>query len=292
MIVPSWRQAVLALAALCCAAGPAAAEPALWCVKGDKAVIYLFGTVHALKADTKWRSPKIDAAFKKSSELWLEVDEDIADPAKAMLMIRDLGLDWSHPLYTHLSKNDMALLDANARTAGINDGEDTLDFFRPWAASMMLDGAAFKKAGYDTKDGVEVTLMTEAKAAKKPIKGMEGFGQHFHFLADLPPKVELEMLKETVHDLENAPKRVGEVIEAWTQGDVDAIAKSNAEMKDSSPELYQTILVQRNQNWAVKIADMMKEPQTRFIAVGAGHLAGPDSLLVQLQSAGITAERL
>jgi uncharacterized protein YbaP (TraB family) len=50
--------------------------------------------------------------------------------------------------------------------------------------------------------------------------------------------------------------------------------------------------VQRNQTWAGKIIAMLQQPGTIFIAVGAGHLAGPDSVQAQLQSRGITVEQV
>jgi uncharacterized protein YbaP (TraB family) len=62
-------------------------------------------------------------------------------------------------------------------------------------------------------------------------------------------------------------------------------------MRLHEPKLYQRLLVQRNQVWATKIAAMLQQPGTVFIAVGAAHLAGPDSVQVQLRKLGISAQR-
>ena len=61
------------------AAGAAFAEPGLWVVKDKDSTIYLFGTVHMLKPDTVWHSPKIDKALGSAKELWLELPT--TDPA-------------------------------------------------------------------------------------------------------------------------------------------------------------------------------------------------------------------
>jgi uncharacterized protein YbaP (TraB family) len=87
------------------------------------------------------------------------------------------------------------------------------------------------------------------------------------------------------------------MIADWTRGDVEAIAKmENDEMKSKQPELYQKLLVDRNQHFSNQIAAMLKDPgpspATAFIAVGAAHLAGPDSVLALLQKQGFQATRV
>ena len=52
------------------------------------------------------------------------------------------------------------------------------------------------------------------------------------------------------------------------------------------------LLVDRNRNWAQWIKQRMTKPGTVFIAVGAGHLAGPDSVQAQLAKLGLKAERV
>ena len=53
--------------------------------------------------------------------------------------------------------------------------------------------------------------------------------------------------------------------------------------------LYEELLTKRNANWVVKIEEMLRGSGTAFIAVGAGHLIGPDSVQVQLKAKGIVA---
>lgn len=63
-------------------------------------------------------------------------------------------------------------------------------------------------------------------------------------------------------------------------------------MKRETPALYQRLLVQRNARWASRIKAMLDTPGTVFIAVGAAHLAGPDSVQAQLQKLGINSARV
>ena len=63
-------------------------------------------------------------------------------------------------------------------------------------------------------------------------------------------------------------------------------------MRDESELMYQSLLVNRNINWAGQIQTLLEGSGTVFIAVGAAHLAGDDSVQAQLARRGITAERV
>src|SRR5688572_10379982 len=80
--------AVSAIAATACAAAPAAepkvASPALWKVADEDTTIYLFGTIHLLPKETKWRSPVFDQAAAGSDTLVVETVIDESNPAATM----------------------------------------------------------------------------------------------------------------------------------------------------------------------------------------------------------------
>jgi len=50
--------------------------------------------------------------------------------------------------------------------------------------------------------------------------------------------------------------------------------------------------VQRNERWVNAITAMIKGSGVKFIAVGAGHLAGPDSVQNALKRRGVRVERV
>jgi hypothetical protein len=52
------------------------------------------------------------------------------------------------------------------------------------------------------------------------------------------------------------------------------------------------MFVERNARWADWIRARMQTPGTVFIAVGAGHLAGKDSVLARLGDLGIYSTRI
>ena len=79
---------------------------------------------------------------------------------------------------------------------------------------------------------------------------------------------------------------------AWSRGDIEAFAPMLRHMQTDSPETYNTMFVERNARWADWIATRMKTPGTIMVAVGAGHLSGPDSVQNKLALLGVKSARV
>jgi len=269
---------------------PVMARPALWVVKRADATIYLFGTVHLLPNDTDWRYPALDRALAASDSLTIELTDD--GPAHMQALVLQYGLDPTHPLADKLSPRENAALASAAQTAGVPGGVRTLQIMRPWLAALTLAVTPLLKAGLDPAHGVDKLLKAQMLAAGKPVDGLETAEQQIRFLADLPPAVELAFLRATLHDANQGSSELTALIGAWKAGDTAAIARlEDEDLRQREPALYQRLLVERNRSWAGKIAAMLQKPGTVFIAVGAAHLAGPDSVQAQLRKLGIDAVR-
>jgi uncharacterized protein YbaP (TraB family) len=271
---------------------PAAAEPALWVAKGPKATIYLFGTIHVLKKNAAWDSPEIANALAQSQELWLEIP-DPGNTNDAQALTQQLGFDPKHPLSSKMSPPVLAHLDAVAKAVGMREGEKTLEPMRPWLASLALEVALLVHAGYDPGSGVEPLLLRQAVTAGKPVRGFETMAQQLHFLADLAPALELQLLQSTLQDFDQGTQEMDALVDAWMSGDDAGIARIFVdEMRKLFPALYRVILVERNEAWAKAIAPMVNGSGVKFIAVGAAHLVGPDSVQIALKRLGVEVERV
>ena len=84
--------ALLALGSAAQAKAPQTARPALWAVSDPDTTIYLFGTIHLLPSNLKWRTAKLDQAMTSSQELVVETVIDEKNPAKLMSAMASLGL--------------------------------------------------------------------------------------------------------------------------------------------------------------------------------------------------------
>ncbi len=283
---------IIAVFALLAAATPAQADPAIWVVKGPHATVYLFGTIHALAKDDKWRSsPKVDAAIKQSQTLWLEIP-NVDDAASMQPLIMQLGMDPAQPLSAKLTPDQLSKLTKDAASSGIPGGEAVFESMKPWLAALMLSLAPLMQAGYDPNSGVELELKPEFVKANKPVKGFETAEQQMHYLADMPDKQQLDFLASELDDYDTAIDKFKQMLAAWSAGDVDALDKlNNAEFRDKYPDLFQTLVVKRNQNFTTQIQDLLKGEGVSFVAVGAGHLVGKEGVPAMLEKQGYKVTR-
>lgn len=273
------------------ASRPAAAPPgpAMWVIRDADSTIYLFGTVHVMKPEAQWRNERISAALAASDELVLEIVE-VDDPNAAMSGIQKYGLDLTRRLSSKLTPEENARLATAARSMGIDPA--MLEPMRPWLVSLQLVIGTLTRAGYDPNAGVDKLLKAEAVRAGKRVTALETVDQQLGFFGSLTPEVELMLLRESLDDFDQAAAAFDPLAEGWLRGDLIALERYMVtEWKDQAPMLYRVLIVNRNADWAEQLEEKLKGSGTSFIAVGAGHLVGPDSVQEHLRRKGIESSR-
>ena len=266
------------------------ADPALWVVKGKQTTIYLFGTIHVLKPDLTWFDEAVKSAFDKADEVKLEIV--MPDPATMQGLVQATGVApaGTPPLTQRLPEGKRAAFTKAVTDLGLP--ANALDRFKPWLAATQLSVAPLSKLGYDSANGPEEVITEAAKQAHKPLSGLETPQQQLGFFGSLSDQAQLQFLESTVDELPTLDKQMASMVDEWARGDPEALAREMNDELKSSPEVAKVLLVDRNRNWAQWIKQRMTKPGTVFIAVGAGHLAGPDSVQAQLAKLGLKAERV
>ncbi|MGB6985537.1 MAG: TraB/GumN family protein [Candidatus Aquilonibacter sp.] len=269
------------------------AAPPLWVVQSATAKIYLFGTVHILGDKVQWRSPELEAAIAESQDLYLEI-ADANNSSEAVTALFKLGVDRDHPLSSELPKNDIALLDEQARKYGM-PGEAIFEPMRPWFAYMMLSvlPALHSASGTGSNGGVDLQIRKQFADAGKPIRGFETFDGQAHLLADLPQATQIALLESALRAPQsNQSSAFDSIVEAWRSGDADALARVlQLDAMEKTP-IYAPMIGDRNAAWAAALAQRLKQPGVSFVAVGAAHLVGHNGVPVLLQHMGFNVARV
>jgi len=269
---------------------PVQARPAMWKLADADTTIYLFGTFHLLPKDVAWRTAAMDKALASSDALVMEVG-DLDDQAKLVATLIRLGVSPNlPPLAERVPPEKKAALKALIAESGFP--EAALDRMETWAAGLILTGVTFQRLGLDPNAGVERSLIAPWRASGKPLEGLETAEQQFGFFDALSEEAQRKFLVALLDSPDKAKAEFAGMLTAWEKGDVPGIARTFDDETQMSGELRGVLMQKRNANWAEWLKARMAKPGTVFVAVGAGHLAGADSVLAMLARMGLKAQRL
>jgi uncharacterized protein YbaP (TraB family) len=244
-------------------ASPSEIHPALFAVGDADTTVYIFGTFHALDGQTDWLKDSVRGAFESSNELVLEtlVPEG---PELSQLPTMSRYRAAITPSASFLATTRMA----------INAG---------------------KSQGMQVGNGADMVLRHAARAEGKPVEGLETLDSQLAMFARMPapngePKPGDPVPEAT--PMESLSKSMAEMQSAWKRGDQSVFVRMLGQLNEAAPDTYRVMFTERNSRWADWIRARLQSPGTVFVAVGAGHLAGKDSLLVQLAERGIRSQRV
>ncbi len=285
--------ALAALALLSCNTTHSEAKtlkPALWKVTDSDTTIFLFGTIHLLPQDLKWQSPKIDKAIRASQDLVLETVMS-KDPVKEGQAMMQLGVTpGMPPLLDRVAADKRAALANVVKRSGIRI--ETLDRLETWAAALSLAAAGMAELKVSPKFGAEAILSERFAKDGKTVSGLETPIQQLGYFDGLPEAAQRQFLTSIADDESNARVEFDAMIAAWGTGNIAKIALTFDDELKLSPELTDVLLKRRNANWSDWIVGRMAKPGTVFVAVGAGHLAGAESVNAMLAKRGLKVSRL
>jgi uncharacterized protein YbaP (TraB family) len=266
------------------------AHPGLWKLADADTTIYLFGTIHVLPRDYTWESPTLKAAAAKADELVIETvigDDPQAMANMLLTMGRGTGLP---PLADRVPADKRDAL--KALIARSNLPVQMLDGMKTWTAAMMLVASTLTDIGLEPGSGVEEQLKTSFAANQRPITGLEKPEQQLGYLDSLSEEDQRVFLATVVEDPAKNRTEFAEMLAAWSRGDEKAIARTFDDVESMTPRLRAVLLDRRNATWSDWLAKRLETPGTVLVAVGAGHLAGRESVQAKLAARGLTVTRV
>ena len=241
------------------------ARPALYVVNDEDTVIYLFGTFHALDGRSEWFNDEVRTAFSGSDELILEtlIPSFLKKPP-VQRAPQGMGLQPVGPFAGSAS-------------------------FLTTSKTVMSAG---RSQGMSTDHGADAILREAADEVGMPVGGLESFEFQLGMFARMPgakPPADPVAASKTKAAV---TAMLSNLQAAWNRGDIESFAPMLEQMEAKSPETYRLLFNDRNGRWAAWIAQRLQQPGVVFVAVGAGHLAGKDSVQQKLGAYGIRTARV
>jgi uncharacterized protein YbaP (TraB family) len=243
------------------------AAPAMFEVRDADTTIYVFGTFHALDAKTHWFNERVRAAFEQSGELVLET----VIPERPQLYQATPGFRPPSvtPSASFLATTRMAINAGRSRGLQVDNGADMILRYAAEAEGKQVEGLETMQFQLDMFSKMPPAFPTAAPSARPKV-------------AEAADGNQMQSLSKTMADMQDA----------WKRGDQRVFVSMLAQLRTASPDTYRMMFTERNDRWADWIRARMRSPGTVFVAVGAGHLAGPDSLLVRLAERGLSSRRV
>lgn len=264
--------------------------PTLWSLSDDDTTIYIFGTIHILNKEVVWATPKIMQAFERSDALVMELAPDQGEDAvMAPLVVKYGMLTGGQTLQTILSEDEHASLAKLLATMGAPG--NALDTLQPWLAAVFLTVQGAATHGFLPDYGVEAVLEKNALEKGMPIFGLETAEFQISILAGLSMENQRLFLSLTLEEMDQIEDVFIAMRDAWVTGDLEALDAIVNQDLDVMPGFAEAILYQRNRNWVVELTELMDVPGQYFVAVGTGHLVGPENVIELLEKEGFAPKR-
>lgn len=291
--------AVAALAlGLGATAAPAQAEPPMWVLKDADSTIYLFGTVHLLDPAIEWRTPRVQKALDEAKQLWVEIAIPPGGEMQLAMSMLQRALAPGQPLSSRLTEAERArLASLLARSPEGQQLGMVIEMTRPWFATLTLGVMPLMSAGYQADAGADMVLTRLAREQGDEVLGFETAEQQIEWISSGTDAEQLAALKRLLavpdEEFDAMMSTMDKGVRAWMKGDAKPMEAVADEWRDGEDDplsagmSYDLMIVRRNEAWAAQLEKLMAGKGVAFVAVGAGHLVGKDSLQSRLAARGI-----
>jgi uncharacterized protein YbaP (TraB family) len=266
-------------------AAPAHAQPPVWVVRDADSEVVLFGSVHVLPPGLDWRPKALDAALGEAQDLWFELPSGPAAEAEVARLAGERGvLPAGQSLFRLLPPDDVALLLKVAKAYGVEPS--LLDRLEPWLAEVALAGAAYRRVGAATENGVEAQVSGSAPEAIRR-EAFETPAQQIDIFDSAPLAEQVASLRETLGELDADPDAYMKLVRAWMAGDARGLDQEALEpLRKASPGVFRRLVTDRNARWVEALDLRLKGRGRTVVVVGVGHLVGEGGLPARLRALG------
>jgi len=293
-------------------------SPALWRVDHMGQTMWLFGTIHQLPPEQRrrpwilpgsrtsrinprlrpspWRTRAVMEALADADELVLEINESVS-PARIPGIAEQLFSSSSGAtVVDRLPPRKRRELEQAAAERGVD---------RDSVAAMDAAGIIFLLAMLPPRDGtppassVEFWLRLAARLHDIEITGLESSEIRIDSMRAAFAQVDTEEAIDAVIDWMQKSDTGSEednddraLYQAWMRGDTAAFDALITDFARRHPSMYDAFMHQRIKTWMEPIGNMLTDANDEFIAVGMGHMVGPDGLIQRLRRRGYTVRRV
>lgn len=262
----------------------------LWKIEGNgvKTKSYLFGTVHLIDKEHFHFPKKLQKIVAKSDVLAMEI-AGLPDPAEALKlsMLEDGSF---FDFFTEVQTDSILVWVEEHTSMTGKSFKMVVGKLKPFVVSQMLVELDEKNPnrGMENKESYEVELEAIAEEKGLEIAGFETVIEQMGFFDSFTDEQQTDMVMSTIRDeYGSTSEEMDKMMALFDDQNIDGLYQMIGEEEGITEEMNDLILTDRNKRWIPKIESMISEKST-FIAVGAGHLGGPEGVIRLLEAKGYT----
>ena len=266
------------------------AETSLWKVQKNSFTVYIGGTIHVLRNSDYPLPKEFYKAYEDSDIVVFETDlEKFNSPEIQQLLMKKVIYTDGLSLKKVLSSETYDFLKNYCDEVGIP--VFSLNHLKPSIIVLTLLVLELKKMGIDQK-GVDLYFYQQATTDGKNKEALETVKEQIEFISSMGDGNENNFIVNSIKDLKKTSQIFSKIIDAWKKGNERQFYEAFiGPMKKDYPDLYRTLLVERNRDWLHKIGAYLKTPQKELVLIGVGHLGGEDGIIQGLKKRGYKIEK-
>ncbi len=267
------------------------ADSSVWKVYNDASFLYIGGTCHVLRKSDYPLPKEFDIAYNDATTLVFETNLGrMKNPEVQQMMMARTMLEDGVELKSILSSTVYQQLNDFCSETGMP--LVVLEKFKPQMVVMTLVVLELQKLGVSL-EGVDLHFYRRGIADKKEIIGLESIEEQIEFLVSMGLGNENDFVSHSIRDMKGVKEFINDMLIAWKKGDLVALQTLFIDsMKIDYPKLYQSMIVDRNNNWLPQIESLLKTDPKEFVLVGVGHMIGENGILKKLEKRGYKIERV
>lgn len=266
------------------------ADSPVWKVVKGEHHLFIGGTIHILSKSDYPLPSNFEKAYSQSAIIVFETDiQKLQTPEFQQKLLNKVVYTDGRNLKTLLSKATFEELALHLSNRGIPIAQ-FLNFKVGMLASTLTI-IELQRLGL-LGAGVDEFFNMRAINDQKVLGQLETVDEQLMFISTMGDGREDEMVSYTLRDLKKLPEMMQSIKDAWRHGDNQKLNRiALTPVKSEFPDVYDQIILGRNNAWMPKIEAMLKTRDVEFVLVGVLHLVGDDGILRKLASRGYDIQK-
>ncbi|WP_339229418.1 TraB/GumN family protein [Oceanobacillus sp. FSL K6-2867] len=267
----------------------------LWKVENGDTTVYLQGTIHAGTEDFYPLNEKIENAYRESDVVVPEIDITDLNVMEVQQLTMDLGVFQDRTtIEDHIPEDVYSELSATLDELGLP--LQMVESFKPWFLSSTIQQLMTEQLGF--MHGVDQYFLDRAAQDDKEIIALETVEEQLGIFADTSDDYQIQMLEESLVDIDDYEEDMQELFSLYKEGDVDellaALTEEEAEPSAEDQAFMEALNDERNYGMADTIGEFLEEDNgdTYFVIVGSLHLIMEPHVVSILEEEGYEVEHV